>query len=411
MRRSRLPQGGENVLQTIRAKRAEAEAAGIKLIDLSIGEPKGPALLSARKAAAAAVMSEAEAMHAYQYNGSPGVPNFAQRFIQAHVQRPFEPREVDYLPIPGIKPMLGLVPLACGCAERRITVATTTSPGYPIPADWCDYHVLTNHYALPLNPENEFRFSPHDIAEGTDLVMMNYPHNPSGQVATQGWLRELCGYCSEGNVRLFNDAAYYVLSHGAESLTLSEVAPDFPELSWAEAFTAAKLIGNGTGWHVGAMVGSPDFIGDLKVVKGKADAGFVAPMAAGVVATFETDQEGIARYREMYRSRLGLLIKLLRGHGMRLAIEPSAGFFTLWMVPTHAFGRRIESAEQFNFMMIDETGVVGVHFPSASLRAEALKAEGSGQAPGYVRYAVCGDIETMAGDIDSAFRKAKVSYG
>ena len=54
MRRSRLPQGGENVLQTIRAKRAEAEARGIKLIDLSIGEPKGPALLSAREAAAEA---------------------------------------------------------------------------------------------------------------------------------------------------------------------------------------------------------------------------------------------------------------------------------------------------------------------------------------------------------------------
>jgi hypothetical protein len=50
MQQSRLGQGGENVLQTIRAKRAEAQARGIKLIDLSIGEPKGPALLSARRA-------------------------------------------------------------------------------------------------------------------------------------------------------------------------------------------------------------------------------------------------------------------------------------------------------------------------------------------------------------------------
>ena len=41
MRGSRLPAGGENILQTIRAKRAEAEARGIKLTDLSIGEPKG----------------------------------------------------------------------------------------------------------------------------------------------------------------------------------------------------------------------------------------------------------------------------------------------------------------------------------------------------------------------------------
>lgn len=392
MRGSRLAQGGENVLQTIRAKRVEVEARGIRLLDLSIGEPKGPALLSARKVAAAAVMSDEEAMHAYQYNGSPGVPGFAQRFIQTHLRRHLPQGEVDYLPIPGIKPMLGLVPLACGCAQQTVTVATTTSPGYPIPADWCEYHARVRHYALPLHPENEFRFAAEDVERGTDLVMMNYPHNPSGQVAARSWLHQVCRYCSEHNIRLFNDAAYFVLSYTDDSATLCEVAIDYPALSWAEAFTAAKLIGNGTGWHVGAMVGSPDFIGDLRVVKGKTDSGFIAPMAAGVAAAFETDQEGIARYREMYRSRIKLIIKLLTGNGMRLALEPAAGFFTLWMVPSRAFGKRIESAEQFNFMMIEETGVVGVHFP------------------GYVRYAVCGDIEAMASEIDGAFSRARVSY-
>ena len=392
MRGSRLPYGGKNVFQTIRAKRALAEAAGITLLDLSIGEPKGPALLSARTAAAQAVMSETEAMHGYQYNASPGVPHFAPQFVQAHVDRCLADQDVDYLPIPGIKPMLGLVPLACGCAQHEITVATTTSPGYPIPADWCAYHPLVTHYALPLHPGNQFRFSADDIAPGTDLIMMNYPHNPSGQVATERWLRDLCRHCSHHHIRLFNDAAYSILSHRAESVSLAAVAPDFPDLSWAEAFTAAKLIGNGTGWHVGAMVGSPDFMADLKEVKGKTDTGFVAPMAAGVLAAFEHDQEGIAAYRDMYRSRLALLMRLLTAQGMRLALKPAAGFFSLWLVPTRAFGKRIESAEHFNVMMIEETGVVGVHFP------------------GYIRYAVCGDVEAMSNALHVAFTKADISY-
>lgn len=393
MRRTRLGQGGENVLQTIRAKRAEAQARGMTLIDLSIGEPKGAALLSARQAAAAAVMSDEEVMHAYQYNTSPGVPDFAQRFIQAHVPSALPRDEVDYLPIPGIKPILGLVPLACGCAEQRLTVATTTSPGYPIPADWCGYHPLVSHYALPLHSDNAFRFAPDDIAPGTNLIMMNYPHNPSGQVATRQWLRQLCEVCSRRDIRLFNDAAYAVLSYSPDSVTLTELAPEYPALSWVEAFTAAKVIGNGTGWHVGAMIGSPDFIADLKVVKGKTDTGFVAPMAAGVVATVEHDQAGIARYRAMYRERLRLLIELLKRQGMQLALEPAAGFFTLWRIPSRAFGKRVESAEHFNFTMIDETGVAGVHFP------------------GYVRYAVCADIATLAPAIEEAFKKAQVSYG
>jgi aspartate/methionine/tyrosine aminotransferase len=392
MRQSRLGAGGENVLQTVRAKRAEAQARGLTLIDLSIGEPKGPALLSAREAAATAVMREDEAMHAYQYNASPGVPDFAPRFIAAHVPRDLPRDSVDYLPIPGIKPVLGLVPLACGCAEQPITVGTMTSPGYPIPADWCAYHPRVTHYALPLNPENAFRFGTDEIRLGTDLLMLNYPHNPSGQVATGHWLRQLCEFCGEHNIRLFNDAAYAVLSNASDSVTLSEIAPDFAELSWAEAFTAAKLIGNGTGWHVGAMVGSPDFIGDLKVVKGKTDTGFVAAMAAGVVAAFEHDQAGIARYRQMYRARLKTLIEILTRQGLRLALTPAAGFFTLWLVPTHAFGKTIDSAEHFNFLMIEHTGLVGVHFP------------------GYVRYAVCADIDAMAKEIEEAFMQARVSY-
>ena len=141
------------------------------------------------------------------------------------------------------------------------------------------------------------------------------------------------------------------------------------------------------------MVGSPDFIGDLKVVKGNTDTGFVAPMAAGVVAAMENDQEGIARYRHMYQTRLNLFIELLTHHGMRLALEPAAGFFTLWLTPTHAFGKPVESAEHFNFMMIEETGVVGVHFP------------------GYIRYAVCADIAALAKGIAQAFQQARVSYG
>lgn len=97
--------------------------------------------------------------------------------------------------------------------------------------------------------------------------------------------------------------------------------------------------------------------------------------------------------RGMYRARLKGLSNLLTRHGMQLALEPGAGFFTLWLIPMRAFGHRVESAEHFNFMMIEETGVVGAHFP------------------GYICYAVCADIEAMAHEIEAAFKKAEVSYG
>lgn len=392
MKGSWLPQGKENLFQAIRAKRAQAQERGMKLIDLSIGEPRGAALLSAREAAAAAIMSDKEEMHRYQYNASPGVPGFAKMFVEANVGFPIEREDVAFLPIPGIKRMLGLIPLACGCWRKPITVATMTQPGYTFPEDWCDYLQL-DHYALPLNPGNTFRFKPADMKTGTRLVMTNYPHNPSGRVADRKFWEELCGFCSAHNIRLFNDAAYTVLAHTPESCNLTEVALGFPNLSWAEAFSASKVIGNGTGWQVGAIAGSSDFIADLATVKGNTDEGFVAAMAAGVKATCEHDREGIEAYRQLYRSRLSLLIRLLSRHGMRLAAEPEAGFFTLWMVPSCAFEQRIRNAEQFNYLMIEHTGVIGVHFE-----------------PSYIRYAVCEDIGSAANQIEAAFEKARVSY-
>ncbi len=392
MRRTRLPAGGANVFQKIRAKRSEALERGQILLDLSIGEPKGAALQSAREAARDAIMSDDESMHAYQYNDSPAVPGFSPRFVRAHLKEDLPESEVDYLPIPGVKPILGLLPLACGCALENITVATMTKPGYPIPADWCAYHPKVTHVALPLNSDNGFRFAPQDIPAGASLVMTNYPHNPSGQIANAAWLRELCQYCSDNDIRLFNDAAYISLSHSDECATLSEVAVEFSDLSWCEAFTAAKLIGNGTGWHIGAMAGSTDFIADIKEVKGKTDAGFVAPMAAGVLVSLEEDQASIAEYRDMYRRRLAVLLDVMSECDMRLAIEPRAGFYTLWKSPTRAFGQAVSGAEEFNFLMIEKTGVVGVHFAN------------------YLRYAVCADVDAMRDDLEVAFKSAKVAY-
>lgn len=392
MRESRLPAGGTNLFQEIKAKCREAEKNGQPLYRLSIGQPTGPALFSARKVAAEAVMSEAESMHEYQDNGSPGVPNFATDFVEKYAHTCFDNEDVAFLPIPGIKPMLGLIPLACGAAQHPLLVATTTKPGYPTPADWCNY-LGVEHYALPLNPENQFRFKPEDILEGTNLVMVNYPHNPSGQIATAEWWYALCKFCTDKNIRLFNDNPYQNLSHSEESFPLAvPAAMAFPHLSWAEAYSASKIISNGTGWRIGAIVGSPDFVKDISIIKGNTDSGFAAPMAAGVIHSIYYDEKSIEECRQKYARRIKILIDILLRYGMKLAVEPGAGFFTLWKTPKIAFGECLETAQEFNYLMIERTGVVGVHFHP------------------YIRYAVTGDIEAMAEPIEKAFLKAKVSY-
>jgi len=396
MPESCLEPGGENLFQKIKGWKQRAAESGIAILDLAIGQPRGPALLSARDAAAVAVMSVRESMHEYQDNASPGVPDFASQFVQALVRRSLSGENLAYLPIPGIKPMLGLIPLACGSNLVEISplqIVTTTNPGYPTPADWASGYLNVRVQEPLLSTENSFRFRICDLKPPFGLIMMNYPHNPSGQTASRGWLEKLCKYCEKHEVRLFNDGAYHPLAHRATSCTLTEVAVGFPELSWAEAFSASKVIGNGTGWRVGAIVGSPDFVGDIATIKGNTDSGFVAFAAAGVLEAVMNDQESIRQRRKVYERKLGYLIDLLMSWGLNLAVRPGAGFFTLWMAPKKAFGQDIRDAEHFNQLMIERTGVVGVHF-----------------TPRYIRYAVVGDIVEMRSELNRAFEEAAVSY-
>jgi len=395
MRQTMLSEDGENIFQKTKRKTAEAANRGVKIIKLSIGQPQGPALFGARQRAAEAILSAEERMHEYQDNGSPGVPDFAKQFVQAHVRRQLDGiTDIDFLPIPGIKPMLGLIPLACGHPNSAITVQTMSEPGYGVPGIWCKY-LSAKNYSLPLTSKNRFLFSLDNIRSETSLVMINYPNNPSGQVAPKSWLKELCEYCAERDIRIANDAAYSMLVHSntKDSSTLADVAIDYPGLSWLEMYSASKEIGNGTGWRIGAAVGSEDFIKDLKTIKGNTDSGFVAPMAAGVLSAILNDRERILKFRDLYEMRLRTLIKTLSFYGMELVVEPRAGFFSLWKVPPHALDKTVESAEHFNDLMLNNTGVVGVPISN------------------YIRYSVAGfPVEKRRDEIAAAFAKANISY-
>lgn len=377
-----LPAGGENRFQKIKKWKIGAREKGIELFDLSIGQPTGAPPLAAREACAKAVMSELMSMFEYQDNGSPGNPEFAQRFVQAHVKTNLSDRDLGYLPIPGIKPMIPLLALACG----KKPLAGMTNPGYDVIATWCgEGYINCEYMALNTNPENGFIVSPTEIPPGTKLLYLNYPHNPSGACISEEEMWELCRYCEDNGIRIANDAAYAILAE--EGTTLADVAIHFPNLSWLEMYSSSKAT-NFTGWRIGAMVGTPDFIGDVAKIKGNADSGFFAPASVGVEAAFAVALCEIQEIKEIYWNRRKILIEALSDLGMEIACIPGAGFFTLWKTPETAFGQKVESAEHFNKLMIENTGIVGVHFHP------------------YIRYAVVGDVEKMLPFIKVGFKAA-----
>ena len=349
----RLPATGENLFQRIKRIRNDYETrTGKPSINLSVGEPDGVPTVLTRSAAATACMSGERSMHVYQDNGEP--KGFSRSLLSLSVPDSVLDRDdVATLALPGIKPMIGLLPLACGANREdsgAVEVAGTTKPGYPVIRTWSEY-IGVPYRDWPLYVKHSFQpqlsDQPFDLANTgvSRLVLFNYPNNPTGAtMSADGW-RTICAWARENGIRLVNDAAYAGLVHG-EHVTLSEIAVEYDGLEWMELYSASKSH-NATGWRVGAAVGHRDFIADLAMIKGNTDSGFAAMMAVGVMRATESDREGLDGIRETYRKRIDILTGLLSPH-LKLATNPEAGFFTFWHAPAKALGTTFDTADAYN---------------------------------------------------------------
>lgn len=396
------PQGG-NVFQRIKEIRAKAEKQGIQIIDLSVGEPAGPALPIIRERIQEAFNDKTQAMYRYQDNDCHPMPDFVERFVQCHVETDLKNYPKGFfstVPTLGTKSALQMIIEAMNSwsdGASPVHVCTMTNPGYGSPVVQSKMVRNTIHHHIPLDMSKRCLFDIEDLngmnlPEGRTLIMINYPHNPTGVVADQGFMSILCDYCAERRYWLSADSAYTLITHTPNMSTLTDVAIMRNDLNWCEEFSASKA-GNNTGLRTGAIIGSPEFVGDIKRVKGDIDSGFVAPVAIGILDAFENHMDKIMEVAATYSDRTEALIEAAEGAGLRLAVEPEGGFFVLFDAPKRAFGEDTPDAEAFNNLMINKTGVLGVPFGK------------------WIRYAVCAtDVLASIDAIRDGFAKADVSY-
>lgn len=396
-----------NKFGVIKLQTNQAKEKGINANLFSIGEPNAPAYEIACAATAKAIMSRDPTVHGYQDNGTPGCPDFARRFIMSHPgnREILEAcgDEISYIEIPGIKPIIDYVIKSLGAWEsstKSRIVATT--PGYPTPKDQAIMAANVAQVDLPSFSADQGFLPTMDQIHGLclsagDLIMLNLPNNPTGAVADKKWLEELCGYCEDTEIRLFNDAAYAMLKYDSSIPNLAQVAPGFKNLNWMEAYSSSK-IGNFCGWRVGGIVGSTPTVNDFAKIKGNSDSGLNAALAIGILELVENHMDVIDKTVALYKKRLDIMTKILTSCGFKIAVEPKGTFFSLWHTPQFAFGQGIEDSEQFNELMLNhlgKEGIVGVPFDEYGDK--------------FIRYAVCAyPIEENIGKLTNLFEAAGV---
>ncbi len=327
----------------------EAQAKGVDVIKLGIGDPDMPTPDYIVKK-----MQEEVARPENQcYPPDEGVKEFREAIADYYRQRfgvKLDPQK-EVLPLLGSKEGIAHI---SACFVNPGDVNLVPDPGYPV------YSIGTLFAGgapqlMPLKRDNdflpEFHNIPAEAARRAKLMFLNYPNNPTGAVATKEFMEEAVSYADDNNLIICHDAAYNELAfEDYKPMSILEVK-GAKEL--AIEFGSLSKTFNMTGWRIGYAVGNPLAVEALYRFKTNIDSGlFKAIQFAGVEALTSPHTESfIEELRTIYQGRRDVVVKALQEAGWPLE-APKATFYVWAPVPAGF------TSQEFVSYLLEETGVV-----------------------------------------------------
>lgn len=342
------------------AKRAfAARNPHVKLIDMGVGEPEE--LPGENIIARLAAESRVRANRIYPCNGTPPFREAAARYLRRLLGLDFDPA-TEIMHCVGTKSALAQIPLAF-VDPGDVVIATV--PGYPVLPKVCawlgatvvDVPLLQRHRYLPdLNElEDAARRRP------PKLLLLNYPNNPTGAVATAEYLRQVVDLAHRYGFLIVQDAAYadYVFDGSFHSPLQCPGGRDV----CLELYSLSKSF-NMQGYRLGFVAGGAALVRAFALVKDNTDNGqFIAIQQAGVEA-LDRSAALLESNRGRYRRRLARTARILNEAGV--ACEGSPGTFYLYVrVPEEFQGRRYSTAQEMADDLIARYGIVTVPWDDA----------------------------------------------
>jgi alanine-synthesizing transaminase len=196
-----------------------------------------------------------------------------------------------------------------------------------------------NVLRIPLSSEDAFLVQLDSMCRslypGPKLLMLNFPHNPTGTLASRELFVEVVKYAKKYGFMVINDFAYAKITFDGY------VAPSFLEVEGAldvgVEFGSFSKSYNMAGWRLGYCVGNRQIIEGLAKIKGYYDYGiFSAIQIAGIVAMRDCDTD-ISDQAAAYQYRRDVLCEGLVRMGWEVE-KPKAGMF-LWVKIPEPYNR------------------------------------------------------------------------
>ncbi|MFS0792990.1 aminotransferase class I/II-fold pyridoxal phosphate-dependent enzyme [Microbacterium sp. 1P10AE] len=251
-----------------------------------------------------------------------------------------------------------LMAAVLGLADPGATVVLP-DPGYPLYTSAIDLAQARAETVTLTEPDYQPDFAALDHVDDARLLLLNYPNNPTGALATPATFTAAIGFAERVGAAFVHDFAYASLGFGERPL--SALAIDGPEGRTVEVQTLSKTYSM-AGWRVGFAAGNASLISAMRRYQAHAFSTMFGATQEAAAKALLGDQGAAADLVEVYRRRRDLVITGLRGIGWDV-IEPRGTFFVWVRLPEGtdavAFARRVREEARIGIAPGDGFGAGG----------------------------------------------------
>lgn len=210
------------------------------------------------------------------------------------------------------------------------------SPAYPIHIfGFIFAEAKVQHIAIPQGEnfhEEYLRIADEAMKKHKPVAMVvNFPSNPTAQVAHLDFYRELLGLARRHEVFILSDLAY------AELYFDDEPPPSMLQIEgakeWVLEFTSMSKTYSMPGWRIGFAVGNQRLAAALGRLKSYVDYGAFTPIQVAAAAALNGDQSCVDEVRAIYKSRHKVLVESMALAGWDIPLA-KATMFAWAPIPT-----------------------------------------------------------------------------
>jgi LL-diaminopimelate aminotransferase len=300
----------------------------LPVINLGIGSPDMPP----HPAVIAALVNSAQlpTSHGYQsYKGIPALRKNIASFYHKTYDVELNP-ETEILPLMGSKEGILHIMMAFLNEGDEVMIP---DPGYPTYSSVAKL-VGAAVRSYDLKEENNWSINIDELQQRdltrTKMMVINYPHMPTGKLASEAELRSIVQFAKANNILLINDNPYSLILYETPRSILSiEGAKDI-----AIELNSLSKSHNMAGWRIGWAAAKQEFIDAILKVKSNMDSGMFLGLQEAAAVALQLDESWFKPLNKIYAQRKKLAYQLLHILQCTYSKEQS-GLFAWARVPHH----------------------------------------------------------------------------